>query len=111
MAWDLVGKKKIVTGWLRWRVKEVLTPSKCSKCRRVGHEGKSCNEELPVGCYNCGGSDHKAKECKNTPRCYLCKEEGHRMETLVCPIYKQMIGGMKGLNALWRDREEESLPT
>ncbi len=39
------------------------------------------------------------KECRNIPKCYLCKEEGHRTETLVCPIYKQMLGSMKGLNA------------
>ena len=64
----------------------VLTTSKSIRCRRVEHECKSCREELLVGCYNCGGSDHKLKECRNIPRCYLCKEEGYRTETLACPI-------------------------
>jgi hypothetical protein len=34
-------------------------------------------------CFNCDGTGHMRKDCKNPPFCYCCKKSGHRSS--VCP--------------------------
>ncbi|KAJ3661604.1 hypothetical protein Zmor_005994 [Zophobas morio] len=92
----LASKKKIGSGWLRWRVKKLVTPPKCSKCKRVGHEMKTYDSTNPSKtCHNCGSLEHMTKDCSNAANCYLCNKEGHRAETMTCPIYKDMVRRMK----------------
>ena len=37
--------------------------------------------------------------CKNKLKFYLCDEEGHKTETMVCPVYKQMVTKARDLVA------------
>lgn len=95
-AMILLEKRRVGTGWLRWRVRELITPRKCIKCRRVGHEADTCKEKATnKACYNCGNTDHVAKDCKEDSRCYLCEEIGHRAETMRCPVYRELVNRMR----------------
>jgi hypothetical protein len=45
--------------------------------------GKNPGPQVDFHCFNCDGTGHMRKDCKNPPFCYCCKKSGHRSS--VCP--------------------------
>jgi hypothetical protein len=45
--------------------------------------GKNPGPQADFHCFNCDGTGHMRKDCKNPPFCYCCKKSGHRSS--VCP--------------------------
>ncbi|CCX11693.1 Similar to Cellular nucleic acid-binding protein; acc. no. Q3T0Q6 [Pyronema omphalodes CBS 100304] len=63
----------------------------CYACKEKGHNKKNCqvvheeeerNERVVLKCNNCGGLDHRMRDCtiprKNYDACRNCGQEGHR---------------------------------
>lgn len=44
-----------------------------------------------VRCIRSGGANHKAWECKNEPFCPTCNSEGHRVDRMKCPYFRNFI--------------------
>ena len=90
----LIAKRKIRVGLgLICRVEEYSIPVKCFRCFKFGHLGKDCqaeSEPLKGCCYRCGEKGHIAKVCTKTAKCYECKVEGHRADSMMCPIYRSL---------------------
>lgn len=40
--------------------------------------------------HNCGELGHLRKDCVNETACYLCKQKGHKADSMTCPVYKGM---------------------
>lgn len=55
------------------------------KCK-ILHRGQNV-EKSPITCTNCWESGHSFKACHNGPRCSVCKNEGHKPGTTLCPQY------------------------
>ncbi|XP_011684296.1 PREDICTED: uncharacterized protein LOC105447788 [Wasmannia auropunctata] len=81
-------------GWSTARA-ELLKkrPLQCYKCLGIGHVRWKCLSEhdRSVHCFNCGGEDHIARECRRPASCPVCRERGlphnHRAGSEVCPSY------------------------
>lgn len=59
-------------------------------------------------CYNCGGLDHHAKECKLPPqpkKCHFCQSINHMVAS--CPLKAQQAPTSQGKPAYFREEEEE----
>ncbi|KAG8522339.1 Protein lin-28-A [Galemys pyrenaicus] len=59
-------------------------------------------------CYNCGGLDHHAKECKLPPlpkKCHFCQSISHMVAS--CPLKAQQAPSPQGKPAYFREDEEE----
>lgn len=92
MAVKLLNRGRIGEGWDRWRVRDVITPSRCFTCRKVGHEAKDCKAKgKGEVCHNCGHFGHYRSDCKNAKACYLCGKEGHKAESMTCPVFRDMV--------------------
>ena len=55
-----IGLQKIALGYVKCKVYEVNTSSRCYRCQRHGHFADACQNKL--ACSRCSG-DHKADEC------------------------------------------------
>ncbi|XP_048882075.1 protein lin-28 homolog A [Brienomyrus brachyistius] len=75
-------------------------------------KGKSVQRRRSKGdrCYNCGGLDHHAKECKLPPqpkKCHFCQSIAHMVAN--CPVKAQQSSpGSQGKPASLRGEEEEA---
>uniref|UniRef100_A0A7M4E8V9 Lin-28 homolog A n=1 Tax=Crocodylus porosus TaxID=8502 RepID=A0A7M4E8V9_CROPO len=72
-------------------------------------KGKSLQKRRSKGdrCYNCGGLDHHAKECKLPPqpkKCHFCQSITHMVAN--CPIKAQQSPSSQGKPAYFREEEE-----
>ncbi|XP_064381116.1 protein lin-28 homolog A [Dromaius novaehollandiae] len=76
-------------------------------------KGKSLQKRRSKGdrCYNCGGLDHHAKECKLPPqpkKCHFCQSIAHMVAN--CPAKAQQSPGSQGKAACCREEEEMHSP-
>lgn len=86
----LQGKVKI--GWLRCRIKRKVQLVRCYRCLEYGHKTFECKGEDKSGnCMNCGKKGHLAKSCSEGAYCGTCKTEGHRMDSMKCPLFREQI--------------------
>ena len=63
---------------------------------------------LDARCYNCGGLDHHAKECKLPPqpkKCHFCQSINHVVAS--CPLKAQQAPSPQGKPAYFPEEEEE----
>ncbi|XP_019368109.1 PREDICTED: protein lin-28 homolog A [Gavialis gangeticus] len=72
-------------------------------------KGKNLQKRRSKGdrCYNCGGLDHHAKECKLPPqpkKCHFCQSITHMVAN--CPIKAQQSPSSQGKPAYFREEEE-----
>ncbi|EGW10186.1 Lin-28-like A [Cricetulus griseus] len=73
-------------------------------------KGKNMQKRRSKGdrCYNCGGLDHHAKECKLPPqpkKCHFCQSINHMVAS--CPLKAQQVPTSQGKPAYFREEEEE----
>ncbi|GAB1289048.1 Protein lin-28 homolog A [Apodemus speciosus] len=73
-------------------------------------KGRSMQKRRSKGdrCYNCGGLDHHAKECKLPPqpkKCHFCQSINHMVAS--CPLKAQQGPSSQGKPAYFREEEEE----
>lgn len=93
---ELIEMGEIKIGWVKCKIIEKtyikMEKKRCYKCWEYGHIAEKCRGESKENrCYRCGEEGHKARECKNKARCAICKEEGHRMDTMECPKYRKIV--------------------
>ncbi|XP_061452937.1 protein lin-28 homolog A isoform X1 [Rhineura floridana] len=72
-------------------------------------KGKNLQKRRPKGdrCYNCGGLDHHAKECKLPPqpkKCHFCQSIAHMVAN--CPVKAQQSPSSQGKPAYFREEED-----
>nr|XP_021140834.1 protein lin-28 homolog A [Columba livia] len=72
-------------------------------------KGKSLQKRRSKGdrCYNCGGLDHHAKECKLPPqpkKCHFCQSISHMVAN--CPAKAQQSPSSQGKPAYFREEED-----
>ncbi|ETE73980.1 Protein lin-28-like A, partial [Ophiophagus hannah] len=72
-------------------------------------KGKNLQKRRSKGdrCYNCGGLDHHAKECKLPPqpkKCHFCQSIAHMVAN--CPIKTQQSPSSQGKPTYFREEEE-----
>ncbi|XP_051027829.1 protein lin-28 homolog A [Acomys russatus] len=73
-------------------------------------KGKNTQKRRSKGdrCYNCGGLDHHAKECKLPPqpkKCHFCQSINHMVAS--CPLKAQQVPSSQGKPAYFREEDEE----
>ncbi|XP_042296409.1 protein lin-28 homolog A [Sceloporus undulatus] len=73
-------------------------------------KGKNLQKRRSKGdrCYNCGGLDHHAKECKLPPqpkKCHFCQSIAHMVAN--CPIKTQQSPSSQGKPAAYFREEDE----
>ena len=73
-------------------------------------KGKNMQKRRSKGdrCYNCGGLDHHAKECKLPPqpkKCHFCQSINHMVAS--CPLKAQQAPSSQGKPAYFREEKEE----
>jgi len=85
-----VGKVRL--GWFDAKVTLLKgRPLRCHRCLAAGHVQQRCPSSVDRSrcCYNCGGEDHLAAECRAQPHCPVCEERGktasHRPGMQGCP--------------------------
>ncbi|NWS74653.1 LN28A protein, partial [Crotophaga sulcirostris] len=76
-------------------------------------KGKSLQKRRSKGdrCYNCGGLDHHAKECKLPPqpkKCHFCQSISHMVAN--CPAKAQQSPSSQGKPAYFREEEDMHSP-
>ena len=83
----------IRVGWVRCRIRERITPTRCYKCLDYGHLARKCTSETDRSklCYRCGTEGHKAKMCNAQPKCLLCNSANHASGSYRCPPYKRAL--------------------
>ncbi|ELW47656.1 Protein lin-28 like protein A [Tupaia chinensis] len=74
-------------------------------------KGKNMQKRRSKGdrCYNCGGLDHHAKECKLPPqpkKCHFCQSISHMVAS--CPLKAQQAPSSQGKPPYFREEEEET---
>nr|XP_033812586.1 protein lin-28 homolog A [Geotrypetes seraphini] len=72
-------------------------------------KGKTLQKRRSKGdrCYNCGGLDHHAKECKLPPqpkKCHFCQSISHMVAQ--CPIKAQQSPSSQGKPACFREEDD-----
>ncbi|KAF2903870.1 hypothetical protein ILUMI_02306 [Ignelater luminosus] len=89
----LISREKMKVGWTNCRIPEIITPTRCYKCHKYGHQARNCDVEVePMiernkKCLKCWQEGHAAGECKNNPYCYECNQNGHQAGTKGCELY------------------------
>ena len=91
-----VGRIKI--GWVRCRVREHITPTRCFKCLEYGHIARHCKNEADRAgtCLRCGSKGHVAKKCTAEPKCAICDANckggnNHATGSYRCAAYKNAM--------------------
>lgn len=90
----LLKKKRIRVGWTRCRVERKISPTRCHKCQEFGHIAMNCKAKVALmsnKCYKCCRAGHIARNCNAEPQCYMCKEKGHRANSMKCPHFKKAM--------------------
>lgn len=89
----LLQRPRIHVGWSRCRVEEKFSPGRCFKCLELGHVAAKCQEKEDKAkrCFKCGESDHIIKDCKNAAKCIQCNITGHKMDSMLCPVYAKYV--------------------
>uniref|UniRef100_A0ACB8FRE5 Protein lin-28 A n=1 Tax=Sphaerodactylus townsendi TaxID=933632 RepID=A0ACB8FRE5_9SAUR len=72
-------------------------------------KGKNLQKRRSKGdrCYNCGGLDHHAKECKLPPqpkKCHFCQSITHMVAN--CPVKMQQSPSSQGKPSYFREEED-----
>ncbi|CAG9825658.1 unnamed protein product [Phaedon cochleariae] len=76
---------------------------RCSKFWSHAHKREQCDgPDRTNGCYRCGESDHRAKECQNQEFCPICMEKGHKTGTARCPAFEEALKKARS-GARWRN--------
>lgn len=91
--------QRLKIGWTYCRVRQANDIRRCFKCFGVGHTRARCGGPDRSGqglCIRCGTTGHKMRECKNTPKCCICTEQGckptdHIPGSSRCTAYKKLI--------------------
>ncbi|XP_024868277.1 uncharacterized protein LOC112452350 [Temnothorax curvispinosus] len=102
-AIKISASNKVKIGWTIARV-ELLEarPVQCFKCWRYGHVRTTCNfpEDRTGACFRCGERGHQIGDCKEDPRCVICREAGrpsdHRLGSLNICTSVEPIRGRRG---------------
>lgn len=71
----------IKIGFIRARMTRTESVKRCYRCFGIGHfqyECKGPDRKKDGLCIRCGETGHKLKECKNTPKCWVCTDSGHK---------------------------------
>lgn len=90
-------------------------PQKLSPALAKKPDGsQACSQHPPTSfyfpshrCYNCGGLDHHAKECKLPPqpkKCHFCQSISHMVAN--CPVKAQQSPSSQGKPAYFREEED-----
>lgn len=88
----LLNRGRIKIGWLSCRVSEKINPPFCAKCQIYGHPASTCGKDITTArCFRCGEPNHKAKECKKDQHCHSCNKDGHRIDSMRCPRFRQLV--------------------
>lgn len=87
----LAERQRIKVGWSSAKIEILQTrPTQCFKCWEFGHIRNACkaNIDRQGHCFNCGGGDHKLKECRVPSNCVVCEGKGlpsgHKLGSLIC---------------------------
>uniref|UniRef100_A0A2R8ZDF7 Lin-28 homolog A n=1 Tax=Pan paniscus TaxID=9597 RepID=A0A2R8ZDF7_PANPA len=78
---------------------------------RIGSERTCKKRRSKDRCYNCGGLDHHAKECKMPPqakKCHFCQSISHMVAS--CPLKAQQGPSAQGKPTYFREEEEIHSP-
>lgn len=82
---------RITVEWSQCRAELLdVRPLQCFRCLEKGHVREKCSSLIDRSdcCYNCGGKGHRAKDCREPPRCPICKDLGrpanHRVGSAKC---------------------------
>lgn len=81
LAEKIVEAGKIRIGWVVWRVREQLKPTKCFKCWQYGHLTLNCKESVDRSnlCMKCGKTGHRVGESQVEADCILCEADAQFM--------------------------------
>lgn len=93
-------------GWVECLVQPMVIPRKCYNCYVYGHLARECSKEknaMKENCLNCNEKEHTIKNCKNTPKCRDCQNEGQRTGTMNCPLYRKLVRDGRKENYWKRD--------
>lgn len=72
----VMSKDRIKIGWVNCRIRSRLTVLRCFMCLGYGHQSMACKRpDHSKLCFRCGKGDHKAKDCSEISRCFLCPEQ------------------------------------
>lgn len=72
-ATTALDKARIKIGWINCRIRTVAKVTRCPRCLGYGHQMRSCKgPDRRKCCYKCGGENHKAVDCSEQPKCFLC---------------------------------------
>ncbi|KAM8702483.1 hypothetical protein ACLKA7_001814 [Drosophila subpalustris] len=98
IAEHLLKLGKIRIGWSVCRLRTEIEPRRCYKCLSFGHIASRCRSKYDAAklCFNCGGGNHAAKDCKSNANCILCKRTGeqntaHSTLSKLCPRYLEAV--------------------
>ncbi|XP_053990034.1 protein lin-28 homolog B-like [Hylaeus volcanicus] len=70
---------RLVVGWTSARVEALAARAlRCYKCLELGYVRQKCpcEADRSAGCYLCGGTDHRARDCAASPSCPVCTDIG-----------------------------------
>lgn len=89
---DVVNARRIRIGWYSCRAIERVEPDYCFNCERIGHTAVVCKAPRQrKRCHNCGSQEHLFKDCQEEAACYTCNAKGHRVKSMACPVYRDLV--------------------
>lgn len=86
--------KRLLLRYTSATIRDKIDPEFCSKCQVYGHASRSCTNSTPckIRCMNCGQMDgHMRAECPNPTACFACNLEGHRANSMSCPVFRKLV--------------------
>lgn len=99
----LLGVGSIRVGWIKCRIRRRIVVQCCYKCLGYGHTRYDCKGPDRSGlCRKCGKKEHRAKDCKEIPKCVLCselnlesKDTKHVPGSGICRVFRQVLHSRK----------------